>query len=270
MGRSNLFIYLTGEGDGKGGMTLLDGTSIDRAYIDLCLRELEENHQGGLAQTPVVQFDMCRYGVDPGRSIAVLGMTNKGIDAFYSCSAGEGALAMEFSPETLLSAYSIAFIMASCDLARSSSNSPHESTTADLDTLKKAIQWRLHQLTNVVNLARRSGRPSGIFHMIFYMLSKSSSIFKLPDLIPQSPDWGEASNLDLIIELSLMISEMKQVRQVYDKITNHIYFRMANPPLVSTSNHDPPPRTRTTQHHRGASPNVLLANSQRKSNIIEA
>ncbi|CCO34684.1 hypothetical protein BN14_08790 [Rhizoctonia solani AG-1 IB] len=227
MDRSNLFIYLTGEGDGKGGMTLLDGTSIDRAYIDLCLRELEENHQGGLAQTPVVQFDMCRYGVDPGRSIAVLGMTNKGIDAFYSCSAGEGALAMEFSPETLLSAYSLAFIMASCDLARSSSNSPHESTTADLDTLKKAIQWRLHQLTNVVNLARRSGRPSGIFHMIFYMLSKSSSIFKLPDLIPQSPDWGEASNLDLIIELSLMISEMMQVRQVYDKITNHIYFRMA-------------------------------------------
>ncbi|CAE6409461.1 unnamed protein product [Rhizoctonia solani] len=239
MGRSNLFVYFTGEGDGRGGMNLLDGTSIGRRDIELWLQDLQAEER--LAQTPTVLFDMCRYGVNPNEPIVVIAAD---MNVIYSCFSGEGALAMAFGGETLFSAFSLAFVMASCGRAHPYNDLHKEPAVADPNSLKKAIQERLQQLTNVVNLARRSGWLPGVLHIIFSMSSKVSNVFKLPDLTPQSPDWGEARNLDPIVELSDMISKMKK-----------------NTPSKSSPDHNPPLQNHTTQHHRGAAPNILLARS---------
>ncbi|CAE6445395.1 unnamed protein product [Rhizoctonia solani] len=251
--RSHLLVYLTGEGDGAGGMYLSDATSISSEHIKLWLRQLQVKWK--LDRPPTVVFDMCRYGADPNEPIIDMGPD---MNIIYSCSPAEGALAMSFRrSDILFSAFALAFVMTSCNPTYLPNDSREEVTIADPGALKEALQEHLGKLANVVNLARRSGlAPVNVFA---YALSKFHNVFRprdlglTKDLVPQTPDWRQARDLELIIDLADMISKMEKVREVHTFITTHDYFLDANSVSDPAPKYGPTLKNRTTQHHRGAS-----------------
>ncbi|KAG8760685.1 hypothetical protein FRC11_015096, partial [Ceratobasidium sp. 423] len=250
--RSHLLIYLTGEGDGAGGMCLSGATSISSEHIKLWLHQLQEKWK--LDRPPTVLFDMCRYGVHPNEPIVEMGPD---MNIIYSCSPGEGALAMSFGrSEILFSAFALAFVMTSCDPTYLSNDLHEEVLTADPDVFKEAVQERLGKLTNVVNLARRSGlAPANIFA---HTLSKIRYMFgprylDLSEEVPQMPDWRQARDLELMIDLADMISKMEKVRKVHNLVTNNSYFLAANSASDSAPKYAPAFKDRMIRHRRGAS-----------------
>lgn len=186
----NLLIYLTGEGNKTGGMYLSDGSCISGKNFELWLQKLQEGRR--LDRAPAVLFDMCRYDADSNESIVELGAY---MNLIYSCFPGEGALAMSFGrSETLLSAFALAFVMASCNSPRPLRDRHNEASSTNAGLFKEAVQMHLDQLTNVVNLFRRSGSGQPKNHIFARTLSRVRAVFwsRSLELAAQSPDWRQA------------------------------------------------------------------------------
>jgi hypothetical protein len=137
VGRPNLFVYLTGEGDDQNRMCLLGGKSVSEEEIDRWLTELRT--ECGYARPITLALDICRSNKDkPGTKMS------HGIDLICSASPGEQAKAIRFESDQAkpYSCFILAFIAASVgSLASTSVN------------FKAEIEQHLNQLIALMNSA---------------------------------------------------------------------------------------------------------------------
>ncbi|KEP47147.1 putative transmembrane protein [Rhizoctonia solani 123E] len=159
VGRPNLFVYLTGEGEGdadQNRMHLLDGEFLSEQDIDRWLWELRTSC--GFMRPITLVLDICRINKDvPSAKM------RHGVGLIYSSSSGEKAHALQFKSErdTPYSSFMLAFVLASS-----------VSLTATTAEFVEAIEQRLGQLTGLIKLAASTKCDE--------------------DPGPQHPDWSQA------------------------------------------------------------------------------
>ncbi|KAF8734144.1 hypothetical protein RHS02_07133, partial [Rhizoctonia solani] len=164
IGPSNLFVYLTGEGDEQNRMRLLDGKFISEDDIDRWLAELHKSC--GYTRPIILALDICRVNADKPSA-----RMHHGINLICSASPGEKAKAIRFQSNQPMpySCFVLAFITAS-----------KSSSTSTNDDFKADIERRLKQLIGLMDSAP-SKRISG----------ESND-----GPGPQVPDWSQANVSD--------------------------------------------------------------------------
>ncbi|CAE6445404.1 unnamed protein product [Rhizoctonia solani] len=220
VGRPNLFVYLTGEGDDQNRMHLLGGRSVSEEDIDQWLREFRATW--GYTRPTTLVLDICRTNKHKPSA-----RMHHGVELICSSSPGEKALALRFKSEqdTPYSSFMLAFVIAS-------SISP----TSTGPSFISAIEHRLQQFSNLVRLATSREDP-GV------------SV----DLGPQQPDYSQARNLTTFLELARMLSRTRVAHAVHDFVTQISYFREEDTKSDSILEYGPSTENRTNYHLRGAS-----------------
>ncbi|KAG8703656.1 hypothetical protein FRC11_010557, partial [Ceratobasidium sp. 423] len=192
LGRPNLFVYLTGQGDGQNRMHLLGGNFVSEGDIDQWLQEFRTIW--GYTRPITLVLDICRTNKHkPSARI------HHGVELICSSSPGEKALALRFKSEqdAPYSSFMLAFIVAS-------SISP-TSTGASFISV---IEHRLEQFTQLIRLSASSKDP------------KATN-----DFGPQRPDCSQVRDLSTFLDLARMLSRTTVARQVHDFVTQLPYFR---------------------------------------------
>ncbi|KAG8760686.1 hypothetical protein FRC11_015097 [Ceratobasidium sp. 423] len=161
VGRPNLFVYLTGEGDDQNRMHLLGGKSVSEEDIDQWLQEFRATW--GYTRPTTLVLDICR--VNKHKPSARM---HHGVELICSSSPGEKALALRFKSEqdTPYSSFTLAFVIASS-----------VSPTSTGPSFVSAIEHRLQQFTQLRRLAASREGPGASADLV------SGS---------QRPDWSQA------------------------------------------------------------------------------
>ncbi|CAE6409489.1 unnamed protein product [Rhizoctonia solani] len=145
IGRPNLFVYLTGEGDDQNRMCLLGGKSVSEDDISRWLAELRTTY--GYTRPIALVLDICRNNKDkPGVKV------HYGIELICSASPGEQAEAIRFESDQAkpYSCFMLAFIAASTGSRASTSVG-----------FKADLEHRLNQLIRLINSAPSKKIPDG-------------------------------------------------------------------------------------------------------------
>ncbi|CAE6516016.1 unnamed protein product [Rhizoctonia solani] len=202
---SEVFILLTGHGNGANRMILSTNELISETTLFSLLRAVQKGYPRLVPVT--VLFDICRPG------FIFNSPAPRGVSSVWSCFPGEKAGACRFpgfnAPD---SCFLIALIMA--------------ARTLDFEYTSQAgkivIQERLDQLTTYLRGIHHMRHVSGGCSMCF------DSRQHCVEPKPQNVDWRDVKNMDGLLELVRVLSGTEIAEQVYQRFIGNDHFRTLN------------------------------------------
>ncbi|KEP47214.1 putative transmembrane protein [Rhizoctonia solani 123E] len=245
---AHLFIYLTGHGDWHNRMVLSESKAIGETHLFELL--------SGPTIPVTILIDICRKGRLPSA------IPPKGISLVWTCSLGETAGACRITNcDSPNSCFLIALMI--------SARTPKLQHTNE--GLKQMVQNRLDQLMAYLKEAYVIRHSKGD-------CVKCSVIKPCDKPTRQNVDWGDAENIDGLMELTKILSSSEIAEEVYQRFMgDRIFLRVNNLlsprrlhsgledgggklgllPIVAATpslapTFDPLPEDHTYKHERGA------------------
>ncbi|KAL5634692.1 hypothetical protein ACGC1H_002662 [Rhizoctonia solani] len=195
---THLFIYLTGHGNWHNKMVLSESKAISETHLFELL--------SGPTIPVTILIDICRKGRVPSA------IPPKGISLVWTCSLGETAGACRMtncnSPD-------------SCFLIALMINARTPKLQHTSEGLKQMVQKRLDQLVAYLKEVYAIRHPKGD-------CAKCSTLKPCDKPARQNVDWGDAENVDGLLELTKILSSSEIAEEVYQCFMGDAIFLRVN------------------------------------------